>query len=236
MSDSGRTERTVKGNNQPSASKSLVNALDANMANYLANNVNTAAQVSISGGDAAGPDAPAGTASCQPMVGATDNFGQVMPTAAANGAPYFRLQAGNMAIVIDPRPGDTGLAVYTKADSSGAAAGQEGASPPASNRPFDPANGFVFGGFKNAAPESYIELNPDSNEINIKSKNACKITIETEGEVTIKGSKIVLDGPIEAKGGIQVSGGSLSTDTATFDTHTHPGDGGGNTGAPNGGS
>jgi hypothetical protein len=237
MSDSGRdkpgrTERTVKGNASPNANKSAVNALDSMMGNFLANNLNTAALVTVSGVNDTGPEGAAGTVTCQPMVSPTDNFGAAMPTAEAFELPYFRYQGGKAAVVVDPQPGDVGLVVYTKADSSGAGPGQEGPAPPASDRPFDPANGFYLGGFKNEPPEIWIELNKDG-EINIHGK--ADIKIETEANLTIKAAKITLEGPVETSGGLNTSG-ALSTPTATFDTHTHTGDSGGATSPPTGGS
>jgi phage baseplate assembly protein gpV len=228
---SNKTENTVKGNRKPSSGNSAYNAIDFMIQNHLQANVNTAALGQAGGGDSPGPTGAAGKLSAKPMVSQVDNFGQAMPQASAAGMPFFRLQAGKCAIVMDPQGGDKGLIVYTKADSSGVE--NQGDVPPASNRTFSSGNGFFFSGFSNSAPEVYVELN-QAGQINIHGKT--DMLIDTEGTITIKAAKIVIDGPIETTSSLTISGGQLKTDTATFDTHTHTGDSGGSTSSPNSGS
>ena len=236
MSESQRTENTVKGNRSPYTGSSFANGLDSAIDNALASKIQTAELVKVNGVTPGGPKGPAGYVDCSPMVNDTDSFGEAVPGADLSHVPYMRLQCGKMAIVIDPEPGDIGLVVFTKADASNVGQGAEKPVQPASLRTFDAGNGFFVGPFLNKAPEGYIELNK-AGEINIKNK--VKISLETEGEITMKAASIKIDGPLTSNGGmtmvggIQNSGGTISSNGKVLDTHTHPGDSGGVTGGPN---
>ena len=260
--NSGRTENTVKGNQKPTSGNSVYNSLDMMMRNFIDANVNTAAVVTVTGCDEPGPEGAAGYVTVKPLVAPVDNFGEAMPTAEAFQLPFLRYQAGKAAVVLDPQPGDIGLAVYTKSDSSGVGQGQ-----PASNRTFDAANGFYIGGFSNQAPEIFIELNKEG-EINIKAK--ADITIETEGDIkmaaaniAMKAATVTIDGVTSStggwsnsggmtnngglinnggisnnggltnNGGMTNSGGSTVSNGISLEEHTHTGDSGGTTSAPN---
>jgi hypothetical protein len=238
MSETKRTETTVKGNRKPASGNSLVNVLDFFMSNFLASKVHTAEVVKVVGVEAQGVEGPAGYVDCVPMVAQTDAFGQSVPQANLYKLPYFRIQAGSVAIVIDPEPGDIGLAIFTKSDSTGVQQNAETPVQPASYRTFDEGNGFYLGGFLNKQPvDVYIELSQEKT-VNIKARS--NILIDSSGTVTIKGAcvkiegkSVQLEGPVSTDSGITNTGGTLSSGGKTFDTHTHPGDSGGTTGGPN---
>jgi hypothetical protein len=223
MSDKpGKTDNTVKGNLNQYAGSSLTNALDAVIENALASKVMTAAVVKVGSVAPGGPDGPAGYVDCTPMVNDTDAFGEGVPAPDLSHVPFFRLQCGKAAIVIDPEPGDLGLVVFTKADSSNVQPGADKPVQPASHRTFNEANGFFFGGFSNPAPETYLEVNK-KGEGNIKAKG--NISIETEKSLTIKAASVSVTGDITT--------GALTSNGVTVHTHTHTGDSGGTTSGPN---
>jgi phage baseplate assembly protein gpV len=125
--------------------------------------------------------------------------------------------------VIDPEPGDIGLAVFTKVDSSNVGQGAETAVQPGSLRTFDEGNGFYVSAFLNKAPEIYVELNKEG-EINIKGKATIKI--ETEGDINIEagGALTFKAASVSVTGGI--TAGDITAETVTgngvvLDTHTH---------------
>jgi hypothetical protein len=217
----GKTENTVKGNVDPYSGNSVVNGLDKAIENALASKVHTAEVVRVTGVDAGGPSAPAGYVDVAPMVNGTDNFGGSIAGANLYRLPYLRVQGGKAALVIDPEPGDIGLAVFTKSDSTNVGQGAEAAVQPASMRSFDQGNGFYVSAFLNKPPETFVELNKEG-QVNIKGK--ADITIETAGKIILKGSAIEISGPVTADG---IVGNGIS-----LDGHTHPGDSGGTTGRP----
>ena len=97
--------------------------------------------------------------------------------------PFFRLQGGSNAIIIDPQVGDIGLAVIADRDVSSVKATQAQANP-GSRRRFDFADGFYFGGFLNVVPIQYLQINDDG--VNLVDKWGNQINMASNG-VTING-------------------------------------------------
>ena len=98
----------------------------------------------------AGDTNAAGYVDARPLVAQLDAWGNALPMAALHHLPYFRLQAGRAGIVLDPVPGDIGLAVFAQSDCSTLKQGQKETAQPGSWRKFDQADGFYIGGFLNA--------------------------------------------------------------------------------------
>jgi hypothetical protein len=256
----GRTENTVRGNKGPSSANSTVNALDMMIKEGI-DGICTASVVTVTGTDEPGPEAPAGYVTVQEMVDSVDAFGNKVPGPSAFKLPVFRYQQGTCAIVLDPQPGDIGLAVYTKEDASGVGQGATEPVLPASKRKFDKANGFYLGGFTNRTPTEmyfwvdktgFVKLFTREN-IEIETEKDCafkvqgNMSIDVQGNMStrisgghsLKAGSISTDGPTSMKGGItnqggiSNSGGSVSSNGKVLDSHTHPGDSGGVTGPPN---
>jgi phage baseplate assembly protein gpV len=148
----------------------------------------------------------------------------------------MRVQGGKAALVIDPEPGDIGLAVFTKSDSSGVEQANTTQVQPGSFRTFDQANGFYVSAFLNKEPEIWLELKK-TGEVHIHGKT--KIFIDTETDIELKASQVTITGPLKVTGavntlaGITNTGSTVSSNGIVLDTHTHPGDSGGVTGGPN---
>jgi hypothetical protein len=228
MSDSqGKTKNTVKGNLNTYSNSSMSNAIDSVIDNALASKVMTAEVVKVISVTPGGPMQPSGYVDCAPMVNQTDSFGDAIPGTNLYHLPYMRVQGGKVALVIDPEPGDIGLVVFTKADSSNVTQGAEGPVQPASLRTFDEGNGFYVSAFLNKAPETYIELNKNF-EINIKAKS--DITIETEGDLKIKAANINITGGVTAD---DITGKTITGNGVVLDTHTHNETNGATTLGPN---
>lgn len=84
-----------------------------------------------------------------------DNVG--IPNLPFNNVPYFRLQGGGNAVIIDPKPGDIGIAIFARRDITEAKRSKtEG--PPPSLRQFDQSDGLYIGGLLNGAPSQYLHF------------------------------------------------------------------------------
>lgn len=94
--------------------------------------------------------------------------------------PYFRLQGGVNAVILDPKPGDIGMCGFCSRDISSVKNNKK-ASAPGSMRTYDWSDGLYFGGFLNGVPEQYIRFHPQGIEI-YSPKN---IKIEAAGDVDI---------------------------------------------------
>lgn len=176
MSDS-RIPHTVKGVRTVYSANSLTNTLHFAISQFVHNNVNTADVVIVRAVHAGGPGADSGYVDVQPLVRYRDAWNNTVETVTQFRLPYSRIQGGIAALVIDPVPGDIGLAVYTKADSSLVSPGQADTTQPGSFRTFSRSDGFYLGGFLNQAPEIWLELNQDKKAVLHAPE---KVTIETK--------------------------------------------------------
>jgi Phage protein Gp138 N-terminal domain len=151
---------------------------------------------------------PVGTVSVQPMVNLVDGLGNQTPHGTIFGLPYFRLQGGASAVIMDPSVGDIGVAIFCDRDISAVkATGQ--VSGPGSRRQNDWADGLYIGGFLNGAPSTFIDLTGGN------------IAITTPGTLTISASNITLDasGNLAVKG--DVTAGQGGGDQVGLQTHKH---------------
>lgn len=179
-----------------------------------------------------GGSGPVGFVNVKNLVMELNADNEGIPNATLYKLPYFRLQGGANAVIIDPKPGDIGLASFAMRDITNVKKNkQEG--PPPSRREYDPSDGLYIGGFLNGAPTQYIQFLESG--INIVSTG--KITATTPGEYEINAAKLRVNAPIEATGDITDtvggSGQSMAGMRQTYNSHTHPGDSGGTTGTPN---
>ena len=160
--------------------------------------VRTAIMVEVIACTSDGALAPAGRVSVQPMVNQVDGNGNSVPHGIINGLLYFRLQGGANAIIMDPVPGDKGLAVFCDRDISVVkATGARGN--PGSWRMFDMADGFYMDGGLNGAPVNYLQFAPSG--VNLVSSGTLELS--AGGTLVIQsGVTIILDG-------------------IAWDTHTH---------------
>lgn len=142
-----------------------------------------------------------------PMVTQVSGKGEAIPPTTLYKLPYMRYHAGVAAVILDPVPGDIGLAVFAGKDCSNVKVGTSEPVPPASFRDNSMANGFYIGGFLNQAPSVSIELTQGG-----------AVNIAAPGGVNINGS-------VAVSGDVVASGKSLVN-------HVHTGDSGGTTSPP----
>lgn len=200
----------VKGNKRATSGSTQYNAMEFLIRNTILGLVNTAIPVIVTAVDAGGSGAPTGYVTVKPLVCQVDGFGETLDPAELFRVPYARVQGGVAALVIDPVPGDIGLAVFAKSDCSGVAQMQSKPVQPGSFRKFSMSDGFYFGGFLNRAPSVYVEVKQDQS-----------IVITASSGVTVNAPTVTVP-----SGDVIASGISLVH-------HTHTGDSGGTTSPPN---
>lgn len=197
----------------------------------ILNKIHTAAVVKVISVEA-GETGAVGYVDVLPLVMQLSSDGQSFSSAKIKKVPYFRLQGGANAVIIDPQVGDLGIAIFAERDIS-AVKREKAEVAPVSLRKYDLADGLYIGGFLNGAPSQYVHF---------KGRG---IDIVATGEFNVKAPKIVLDAPVETTSTVQ-SAGDITDNTAggngetmasmraTYNIHDHKENGqGNNTNAPN---
>lgn len=190
--------------------------------------ISTATLVQVKAVTTNGAVAPVGFVDVLPLVNLLDGIGTSSKHGTVHNLPYFRLQGGQNAIIIDPIVGDLGLAIFADRDISTVKTNKAQANP-GSQRRFDMADGLYIGGFLNQVPNQYIQFNSDGLKLVDKFGNS--ITMNASGiNLTDKfGHTIVM-----SSGGTNITGPLTSNSTNISNTHVHSGvqTGGSNTGTP----
>lgn len=199
MAESG----IVKGVADEDVDSSDLNRLEF-LIKVLQRDMSTAIPVIITAVQAGDTNA-AGYVDARPLVAQLDAWGKALPMATLHHLPYFRLQAGRAGMVLDPVPGDIGLAVFAQSDCSTLKQGQTETAQPGSWRKFDQADGFYIGGFINTQIDTYVRLAQDGS-----------IKITAPGNVTIDAPSVSMTGDLYVTGDM-TSGGKSYLD------HTHMG-------------
>lgn len=143
----------------------------------------------------AGGIAPVGTVDVQLLVAQVDGSGgSPTPHGPMYSLPYYRLQGGAFAAIIDPVPGDIGLAVFCMRDSTAAFAAKGPASP-ASADVMGFNSGMYFGGFLNGVPTSYVAYVPG---VGVKIFDPASITIQAP-QVTVTAATAIVTATTKAQ-------------------------------------
>ena len=190
----------VRGVANYAAGNSQYNALSFMIQQAIREQVNTCVICKVVG-------VSSGYVDVLPMVTQVSGKGEAIPPTTLYKLPYMRYHAGVAAVILDPVPGDIGLAVFAGKDCSNVKVGTSEPVPPASFRDNSMANGFYIGGFLNQAPSVSIELTQGG-----------AVNITAPGGVNISGSVVV-------SGDVVAGGKSLVN-------HVHTGDSGGTTSSP----
>lgn len=163
--------------------------------------VNTAAIVKVVAVTNAGALSPVGFVDVQPLVNQTDGAGNAVPHGTLHNLPYFRLQGGSNAIIIDPQVGDIGIAVFANRDISSVKSGK-GQANPGSSRRHDMADGIYIGGILNGTPTQFVQF------------DGTNITITAVSTIVVNAaSSIVLNAPGVSTAGNFVAGNGASGST-----------------------
>lgn len=127
---------------------------------------------------------PVATVDITPLVLQVDGSGKTLEPAVIYNVPYFRYQGGENAVIVDPEIGDIGLLLVASRDISGVKSSKNSA-PPNSERQYDVSDSVYLGGILNGAPKQYIHFLKQG------------INIVSTGIINAKGTKIILDAPVE---------------------------------------
>lgn len=160
--------------------------------NNLIGRIQTVTLVQVKAVKATGVN-PVGTVDVQPMVAQIDGQGKTYAHGVIYNIPYFRLQGGANAVIIDPKVGDIGMCGFCSRDISSVKNNKK-PSNPQSLRRFDYADGLFFGGFLNGVPAQYIFFKESG------------IDIVSTGEILLQGTKVKIDAPVETTSTIQADG------------------------------
>lgn len=129
---------------------------------------------------------PVGMVSVQPVVNLVTGAGDGMEQSELFQLPYLRIQGGENAVIVDPKPGDMGLAVYAMRDTEAVKANRDGKpANPGSARTYSKSDGFYLGGFLNAAPKRYVMV--DDTGITLDDGQG--------GKLELKGGKLIITAP-----------------------------------------
>lgn len=164
----------------------------------------------------------------QPLVHQVDGDGNATPHGIIHNVPYFRLQGGTNAVILDPQVGDIGAGLICSRDIS-AVKVSKGPNVPGSGRRFDPADAIYLGGVLNGTPTQYVQFSAGGVAVVSPTKvtiqapevdvNATTKAVVTTPECDLisdnvnlggtGGKKVVLDGdPVIGGGGGTVQASS----------------------------
>ena len=192
--------------------------------------IQTAIPVEVVAVTNAGGVSAVGFVDVVPLVNQIDGRGNPVPHATIYNVPYNRIQGGANAIIIDPQVGDIGMAAFCSRDISKVKK-TKGRANPGSLRSHSFSDGMYFGGFLNAAPTQYIQFNAAG--ITIHSPVAVTVTAPIASVTATTSATITAPTISIGAAGQTVRKIVNELFQAVFNGHTHPGDSGGTTGAPN---
>lgn len=187
------------GTQQPEHGGDEYNAI-AFVVRSILNGRNFAALVRVVNVTAPGGVALSGTVDVQPLVNQLDGQGNAVPHGVVNDLPYMRAQGGANAIILDPQPGDIGIAIFCDRDCSSVVAARDVANP-GSLRRSDMADGVYLGGLLNGAPTQYVMFGQTG------------ITITTPASVIINSPNVELNGNLAVTENISAGNGASGTFT-----------------------
>lgn len=199
---------------------------------------------------------PVGFVDVTPLVNQVDGAGNPTPHATIYNVPYFRLQGGANAIIIDPVPGDVGMAAFASRDITKVKSTRKQANP-GSARQYSFSDALYLGGMLNGIPSQYVQFSAagikmhsptqitlEAPDIQLSAStveiNASASTTVTTPTFTVNGFMVLAGGLSQTGGGSASFSGSMAVtgdvtaEGTSLHTHTHSGGGGGgNTGGPN---
>ena len=211
---------------------------DANVIKFLMtaamSKLNTSLPVEVLSVQATG-NAPVGYVNVRILVDQITADGKTHQYGEIPNVPYFRLQGGNKAVIIDPEVGDIGMACFCSRDISAMKNARKGA-PPGSRRMYDISDALYVGGFLNKTPTHYIQFTDGGIIVSTPGSvtvNAGSSATVTAPETTIN-SETTINGSLLVNGNTSVMGTMTNNGTNIGSTHTHSGvqTGSGSTGTP----
>lgn len=226
------------GNVQPSDDASAYNELVFQI-HAIMKRVNTCMPVQVTAVKAGGLG-PVGFVDVQVMVTQLTGNNTVVANPSIQNVPYFRVQGGKNAVIIDPQVGDIGVACFCQRDISSVKK-VRAVAPPGSHRMFSFSDAVYFGGTLNGTPEQYIKFDGSGIAVYSPTKITCtapEILMEAENSITMTAQNVTINASsqmsvqspmlsastdVMAGGNIMDQGGqkSMSGMRSTYNSHTH---------------
>lgn len=218
--------------------------------------ISTAKLVQIVAVTNAGGVSPVGFVDVLPLVNQLDGNNNAVPHGVVHNLPYFRLQGGTDAVILDPKVGDIGAAIFSDRDISAVKSSKAQANP-GSKRQFDMADGLYIGGYLNGVPQQYVRFSGAGISVVSPSKitlRAPLVEVDASTSFTVNSPQSNFSGAVIIQGllswlagmtGSVVSGvasvitgtvqfiGSITSNGHAIDsTHQHTNSGGSGLGGP----
>lgn len=150
--------------------------------------VNTATLVKVTAVTNSGGVSPVGFVDVQPLVNQLDGSGKQVPHGVVHHLPYFRLQGGTNAVILDPQVNDIGIAVFADKDIS-VVKSTKAQGNPGSGRQFNMADGLYIGGVLNGTPTQYVQFSGSG------------MTLVSPTKISMQAPEIDLVGIVNQSGG-----------------------------------
>jgi hypothetical protein len=174
---------------------------DLNMLRFVAQSVmarmQTCTLVKVIDCTNSGGVSPVGTVTVQMLVNQLDGQNRPVDNATIYEVPYFRIQGGANAMIMDPEPGDIGIAVFASRDISSVKTKKAKANP-GSARKFDLGDALYLGGVLNGTPTQYFQFSSSGitiyspTQVHIQAPDV-KVDATTSVEVNTPSATITAD-------------------------------------------
>lgn len=243
-SQSSSVDSVPTGQQKPSSSAGVFNQVEF-MVQRMLNQIQTSTLVRIETCTNDGELSPVGFVDVTPLVNQIDGQGVATPHATIFNVPYFRIQGGKNAVVMDPQPGDIGMCAFASRDLSKIKATKTQGNP-GSFRQFSFSDGLYLGGFLNGTPTQYVQFSaagikvysPTLVQIEAPDVQLTAATVEIVASTSVVVTTPLfvvngatrLNGPISQVGGgssafsgdVDVPDGDVTVAGVSVHNHTHP--------------
>jgi hypothetical protein len=142
----------------------------------------TAAVVQVMAVTTDDEDEAVGFVDVMPLVNQVDGDGNAVPHGTISHCPYFRLQGGSNAVILDPKVGDIGIAVFASRDISSVIA-NKGQANPGTGGMFRAKDALYLGGILNGEPTQYVQFSDAG------------ITLISPIAITLKAPAVIVKSP-----------------------------------------
>lgn len=166
--------------------------------------------------------APVGFVTITVLVNQLSGDDKPYPGATIPNVPYMRLQGGANAVIIDPKPGDIGMACFASRDITSVKNARR-AAPPGSKRRYNFSDAMYVGGILNGTPTQYIQFTDGGivvqspHAVNV---NAPIISANASESATIQAPSVSI-----GAGGAALRAMIDERIIAVYNGHSHPSNG-----------
>ena len=203
---------TAKGQIDYTTGTSELNA-QSFLVEQIINRVQTATLVKIITVTNEGGIEPVGFVSVKPMVNQMTGDRRSVEHGIIYNVPYFRIQGGTDAIILDPKVGDIGICLFCSRDISVVKNTRKQANP-GSYRKFALADGLYIGGVLNGLPVQYIAF------------SAAGITVTSPTKIIINAPETEINSNVTITGNTEFVGTVKANNHIIDERHKHVNSGG----------